>query len=129
MDTPLPTSPSPPTRGPGVATRLSVGVSKKKAEVVEPPITTRASRRRPTAKKAPAKPPPKKASPPKKAPAKPPARRAPSEKTLGKRPEVPVGYSDDDSMDDDEEVPSPGTQDAAAILTNMRKEIGPSLAS
>jgi len=115
MDTPPPISPSLLTRGPRVATRLSIGVSKKKAKVVEPPITTRASRRRPTAKKAPAKPPPKKAPPlkkappPKKAPAKPPTRRAPSEKTLGKRLEVLVEYLDDNSIDNGKEVPSPST--------------------
>jgi len=103
MDTPLPISPSLLTRGPRVATRLSIGVSKKKAKVVEPPITTRASRRRPIAKKAPVKPPLKKA------PVKPPTRRAPSEKTLGKRLEVLVGYLDDNSIDNDKEVPSPST--------------------
>jgi len=109
MDILLPTSPSLLTRGPRVATRLSIGISKKKAEVVEPPITTRASRRRPTAKKAPVKPPLKKAPLLKKAPVKPPTRRAPSEKTLGKRPEVLVGYLDDNSIDNDKEVPSPST--------------------
>ncbi len=98
MNIPPPILPSLLTRGPRVATRLSIGISKKKAEVVEPPITTGASRRRPIAKKAPAKPLLKKAPPLKKAPAKPPARRAPSEKTLGKRLEVPVGYLDDNSI-------------------------------
>ncbi len=115
MDILLPTSPSLLTRDPRVATRLSIGVSKKKAKVVEPPITTRASRRRPTAKKAPTKPLLKKAPPLKKAPllkkapAKPPTRRAPSEKTLGKRLEVLVGYLDDNFIDNDKEVSSPST--------------------
>ncbi len=80
--------------------RLSIGISKKKAKVVEPPITTRASRRRPIAKKAPLL---------KKAPVKPPTRRAPSEKTLGKRLEVLVGYLDDNTIDNDKEVSSPST--------------------
>ncbi len=109
MDTLPPISPSPLTRGPRVAIRLSIGVSKKKTKVVEPPITTRASRRRPIAKKAPVKPPLKKAPLLKKAPAKPPTRGAPSEKTLGKRLEVLVGYLDDNSIDNDKEVPSPST--------------------
>jgi len=74
--------------------RLSIGISKKKAKVVELPITTRASRRRPIAKKA---------------PVKPPTRRAPSEKTLGKRLEVLVGYLDDNTIDNDKEVSSPST--------------------
>ena len=109
IDTPPPISPSLLTRGPRVATRLSIGISKKKAKVVEPPITTRASRRRPIAKKAPVKPLLKKAPPLKKAPVKPPTRRAPSEKTLGKRLEVLVGYLDDNTIDNDKEVPSPST--------------------
>ena len=83
--------------------RLSIGISKKKAKVVEPPITTRASRRRPIAKKTPVKPLLKKA------PVKPPIRRAPSKKTLGKRLEVLVGYLDDNTIDNDKEVPSPST--------------------
>jgi len=103
MDALLPTLPSLLTRGPRVAIRLSIGISKKKAKVVEPPITTRASRRRPIAKKAPVKPLLKKAL------AKPPTRRAPSEKALGKRLEVLVGYLDDNSIDNDKEVPSPST--------------------
>ena len=103
MDILLPILPSLLTRGPRVAIRLSIGISKKKAKVVEPPITTRATRRRPIAKKAPVKPLLKKA------PVKPPTRRAPSEKTLGKRLEVLVGYLDDNTIDNDKEVPSPST--------------------
>jgi len=45
----------------------------------------------------------------KKAPVKPPTRRAPSEKTLGKRLEVLVEYLDDNIIDNDKEVPSPST--------------------
>jgi len=108
MDTLLPILPSLLTRCPRVAIRSSIGISKKKAKVVEPPIT-RASRRRPIAKKAPVKPLLKKASLLKKAPVKPPTRRAPSEKTLGKRLEVLVEYLDDNTIDNDKEVPSPST--------------------
>jgi len=109
MDTLLPILPSLLTRGSRVAIRLSIGILKKKTKVVEPPITTRASRRRPIAKKAPVKPLLKKVPLLKKAPVKPPTRRAPSEKTLGKRLEVLVGYLDDNSIDNDKEVPSPST--------------------